>query len=106
VKSLKQAVAKNRSCCTHVDSQHSASNDTPRLVVKPPCCVKTFVADAPVYAVADSVISVHQLSDTHVFWEPVSAPISVASDIVAVHSSPGALTSTPDLVILLCHFTC
>jgi hypothetical protein len=106
--SLKLAVAKNRSCCTHsnVDSQHTASNDTSLHVVQATCCVKTFVTDTPVYTVNDSGNSVHQLVDTQVFWELVPAPISVTSDSVRVHSSPGSHTSTQDLVILLCHFTC
>jgi hypothetical protein len=104
----KPHLGKKHSCCSDSDGvpQQDAGRDGSQIVVKVTCCVKTLVADARVYSVADPGIPVHQSGDTLITWELVSLLPSVASGTVAAHSPAGFFTSPPDLVIIFCHFTC
>ena len=102
--------AEKRSCCTHshAESQKGPGSDGPQLEVKATCCVKTVVAATPVDSVADAGtgVAVHQLGDTFILWEPSPVPPSVASGTATARPPPGFLTAPPDLIVILCHFTC
>jgi hypothetical protein len=100
--------AKKHSCCTYTDGvpQQGTGRNGPQTVVKAACCLKTLVTDAPVYSVTDTNIPDHQLVDTLVFWEPAPDTQSVTAGAVAVCSPPGFQISSPDFVIILCHFNC
>jgi hypothetical protein len=105
----KAQAAKKHSCCTGsecVPQQSSGRDGGSQIVVKATCCVKTLVADSPVYSVADPSVPVHHSGDTLITWELVPLLSSVATATLAAHSPPGFFTSPPDLVIILCHFTC
>jgi hypothetical protein len=100
---------KKHSCCgdsDRVPQQGAGRDGGSQIVVKATCCVKTLVADAPAYSVADPSLLVQQSGDTPTVWEPVPLLSSVGSGTVAAHSPPGFVTSPPDLVIIFCHFTC
>ena len=102
--------AKTRSCCTHTVStpQKQPGTDAPQLVVKANCCVKTVVAAAPVDSVADASTggAVHQPGDAPVLWAPAFVPPHVVTGTNSARSPPGFLAAPPDLVVVLCHFTC
>jgi len=101
--------AKKRSCChSYCDPKQDSDSDGQRVAVKAACCVKTIVAAAPVYSVVDSGtgVAVHQFSDALALWAPAFVPSHAASGTAAARSPPGFLTTPPDLVVILCHFTC
>ena len=100
--------AKKRSCCTHSNSESpkGPGRDGPRLAVKAACCVKTVVAAPAVYSVENSGVPVHESGDTLVLWELVPVPPHIASGAPLTRSHPRFLTAPPDLVVVLCHFTC
>ena len=104
----KTLATKKHACCTNSDSapHQEAGSDGSQIVVKAPCCVKTIVADASVYSVADSGPSVHNLVAALV--QPELAPILMpaASRTASTRSPPGFLAPPTDLVIIFCHFTC
>jgi len=99
---------KKHSCCAGSECapQQGDGRESSQIVVKATCCVKTLVTDSPVYSVADPSIPVHQSGDTLIVWEPVPLLTSLALGKIAARSLPGFVTSPPDLVIILCHFTC
>jgi hypothetical protein len=68
--------------------------------------VKTVVADAPVYSVENTDVSVHQPGSTLALWELAPIPPATASGTAAARSPPGFLTAPPDLIVVFCHFTC
>ncbi len=100
--------AKKHSCCTYPEGapQQGTGRNGPENVVKAACCVKTLVSDAPVYSVVDPGVLDHQSGDMLVLWEPLPALPSVVSGAGTARSPPGFLISPPNLVIILCHFTC
>jgi hypothetical protein len=100
--------AKKHACCTYPDGvpQQGTGRNGHQTVVRDACCLKTLVADAPVYTVTDTNISDHQLVDALVFWEAVPDTQSVTSGAVGARSPPRFHISPPDFVIILCHFNC
>jgi hypothetical protein len=68
--------------------------------------VKTVVTDAPVYSIETTGVPVHQSGDTLALWELAPVPPPAPSGTAAARPPPGFLPAPPDLVVVLCHFTC
>lgn len=100
--------AKKRSCCaqSHGERQQPTGSDGHRLAAKDGCCVKTVVAAPAVDSVEGTGVPVHQSGDTLVLWELAPVPPPVTSGAAAARSPPGFHATPPDLVVILCHFTC
>jgi hypothetical protein len=107
-KAQKLASVKHRSCCTHStdDLQHVAGKDNSVPVVKAPSCVKTVVAADPADTIANAGIPIQPGACVLASWEPVYILPTVFLAPVSTRSPPGFHPTPPDLVVILCHFTC
>lgn len=100
------AAVKHRSCCTHStdDLQHDGGKDNSVPVVKAPSCVKTVVAADPAYTIANT--DIQPWADSLASWEEVYFLPTLVLAPAAAHSPPEFHPTPPDLVVILCHFTC
>lgn len=100
-------VAKERPCCAHAHAgpKGSGGGGHPALV-KASCCVKTVVAAPAVDSVENTGTPVHQTIDVLALGVPTLVVPHATADVVATHSPPLLSTAPPDLVVVLCHFTC
>lgn len=102
--------AKKRPCCgrTPAEPPKESGSDAPPPAVKATCCVKAVVA----LPAADSIVPtgwspVDQSIEPLALGESIRCvPSPVAADAAVARPPPELLTTPPDLVIVLCHFTC
>jgi hypothetical protein len=107
-KAQKLASVKHRSCCTHStgDLQHDTGKDNSVPVVKAPSCMKTVVTADPTYTIANADIPIQPGAGMLVGWEPVYIPPTLLLAPAAARLPPKFHPTPPDLVVILCHFTC
>jgi hypothetical protein len=100
--------AKKRPCCAqaHAEPPKGPGTDGGRLLGKTACCTKTVVPAPAADTAVTTGILVHQAVDVlDLGTIPLVVPHVVANAAVA-RPPPGSLTPPPDLVVVLCHFTC
>lgn len=101
-----------RPCCAQSekpskDRQQGSDGDSSQLAIKAACCVKSVVAAPVVDSIPTTGSPLHQVIDTLVLWSPaLDASSLVFADVVATRPPPRFLATPPDLVVVLCHFTC
>jgi hypothetical protein len=100
--------AKNRPCCAHAHAEppKGPGGDSSSLVVKTTCCTKTVVAAPAADSVETTDTPVLQAIDLLALGEPAVVVPKVLADAVGTRPPPHLLTAPPDLVLVLCHFTC
>ncbi len=102
-------LALKRPCCTHTHTEQSKGheNDGSPAKFQAPSCVKTVVAASALDSVENSGTSVQQTIDILALEAPELPVLSVALDAaVATRPPPLSRIGHPNLIVVLCHFTC
>ncbi|MBX9582359.1 MAG: hypothetical protein K2X87_18815 [Gemmataceae bacterium] len=100
--------AEKRSCCAHSKTEPNKAPERKgtQLEAKASCCVKTAVAQAPVYSAETTSVPVHHPGDVLVLWEPAFVSPPAITGATVARAPPGLLAAPPDITVLLCRFTC
>jgi hypothetical protein len=100
--------AKKRPCCAHPHAEppKGPGADGSRLIGKAPCCTKTVVAAPAADAAVTTGTAAHQPIDVLDLGALALVVPHVVADAAVARPPPCVLTAAPDLVVVLCHFTC